>query len=277
MARNTKTVRLATLLAFIGASPALADDPKPFSHKYHIEEEGQGCKDCHDAESDKPFPPLNKQACIDCHDEMPAYVPPVRAKRMPIKFPHAKHVEAQSCEDCHKPTVTETQKAGEPVLTFAKCGACHEESGLDVPVSKCAACHGVDMRRVKPADHAVTWRTRHGQAATWRVFEQHGQDCKTCHQQDACTSCHKNERPRSHTALWRVRTHGVAAEWDRDTCKTCHESGTCVQCHKSNAPLNHRGGWIARHGMTAESKTDAKCGTCHASAECVACHSGELR
>lgn len=262
-------------------SAARADDapepPKPFSHKYHVEEEGAGCKDCHDSEAEKPVPPLNKQACIDCHDEVPAYQPPTKARKLPIAFPHATHTEVAECVDCHAATANDAQKAGEPVMGFDRCASCHVENGVEIRLSSCATCHGKDMKRTAPADHAVNWRTRHGREATWRVFDDHGKDCKTCHEQDACKTCHTTERPRSHTALWRTRTHGVAAEWERDACKTCHETGTCVRCHQNNAPLNHRGGWVARHGLAASSKMDAKCSTCHTSAECVACHSGALR
>jgi hypothetical protein len=277
-AKKVLISRIATLLVMVGAPAALADEPPPvFSHEYHIKEEGAECADCHDMESDKRLPPLQKSACEGCHDEVPAYRYPVHAAKMPIQFPHKLHVDAAECADCHAATANDTLKAGEPVLRFAQCRSCHTEVGVDVVESKCAICHGKDQRRVAPKDHELTWDRRHGEEAKWRVFGQHGQDCKTCHTQDACTTCHQENRPRSHTALWRVRTHGVEAGWDRDACKTCHEVGTCVRCHQQTAPMSHRGPWVSTHGLAATVRDNQTCTTCHRAAECVACHSGVLK
>jgi hypothetical protein len=138
--------------------------------------------------------------------------------------------------------------------------------------SDCAACHGTDMRRERPADHEEAWLERHGKESGWRVFDEHGRDCATCHPTGACTSCHATARPRSHTGLWRLKTHGMAAEMDEASCRTCHETGACVQCHKRTAPMSHQGAWSFKHGTMAGSGFGPRCAVCHGPTDCASCH-----
>jgi hypothetical protein len=264
------------LVGFVvaGASP-FASDGKDFVHKMHIEE-GAECTTCHDTESGEGLPGLKKEACEDCHDEgAPGWKLPKRAARLPIRFPHKIHAEAGECKDCHEKTIEGSQVAGQPILTHADCLACHEENGVEVSGGNCAACHGSDPRKEPPGDHRHGWLNRHGEESKWRVFDAHGKDCSLCHRSATCLNCHKTRRPKNHSGLWRMRTHGLAAEWDRETCKTCHETGTCIRCHRSTEPLNHKGGWRATHGLAAQTRSNQHCAVCHNLSWCAACHQGE--
>ena len=270
--------RFVTLAVFLAGTPtSYADDTKVFSHKMHVEE-GADCTDCHHVEGTQQLPTLNKGACQECHDEgAPSWRLPVRTRRLPIEFPHKLHAGALKCTDCHEKTGAETQPAGQTLLKRADCAACHQEKAVKVSENNCAACHQGDRRRVAPKDHKNSWLTRHGAESRWRVFDQHGRDCALCHRSDACLTCHKTNRPKSHTALWRMRTHGIQAGWDRDSCKTCHNAGTCIRCHRTVAPQNHKGAWRATHGLAAQVKTNEHCTTCHSLSWCSACHAGVAR
>ena len=250
-----------------------AGEGKEFSHADHIEE-GAECSDCHNTAAD--LPELKREACEDCHEDGPLpWKLAARALRLNAKFPHKAHAAALECEKCHKTTAEDGQLSDKSMLLRSSCEACHVKSKVEIGEADCSRCHGVDQRKVPPGDHSESWLRRHGTEAQWRVFETHGSECYACHRKSACLTCHKNSLPRSHTALWRVRTHGVAAAWDSDTCKECHETGTCVRCHRSTAPMNHRGAWSATHGLAAQTKGNQHCAVCHSLARCAACHNGK--
>ena len=250
-----------------------AGEGKEFSHADH-QEEGAECSDCHDTAAEVPI--LKREACEDCHDEAPpAWKLPIRALRLKIKFPHKAHADSLECEKCHQSTAEDNQLFDKPMLLVSSCESCHEKNKVANGEGDCIRCHGVDQRKVPPGDHKESWLNRHGSEAQWRVFGIHGSECSSCHRRSACVICHKNNLPRSHTALWRVRTHGVAASWDRDRCKVCHETGTCVRCHRTTAPMNHRGAWRATHGLAAQIRGNQHCAVCHSLARCTACHSGK--
>ncbi len=254
----------------------LAADKKMFSHKMHLEE-GAECDSCHKFDETNGTQKLSQEACTECHDDgPPSWYLAQKARRLPFTFPHEKHSDAGECKDCHGPTIKEKQIAQEAIKTFTDCQTCHAEADIELNISNCKKCHGRDQKKVKPKDHLPenSWRTRHGREAGWRVFEQHGKNCESCHRQHTCRNCHKTTKPKSHTVLWRTRTHGVNASWDRDSCKNCHESGSCIRCHRSNPPLNHRGSWQYTHGLVAGSRTNEHCTVCHRLSWCASCHRG---
>ncbi len=275
MNKSNRTYKLLataiSLCAFLLAGHALAQNGKIFSHKLHIEE-GASCEDCHDKTADKPA--IIKDSCSGCHDEpMTGAKPKKLTGKLPMSFPHVKHAESLECLDCHKATAEDSAKPGKPVQGYDDCQKCHKENDVKTAAKNCAICHGADARKIAPADHAVAWERRHGQESSWRVFNDHGRDCKLCHQDNACQSCHRTTKPKNHGGLWRMRTHGKAASWDKNSCKTCHETGTCIRCHKETKPTNHAGNWRYIHKMAGKASGDS-CKVCHCTCEpsCVECH-----
>jgi hypothetical protein len=262
-------VVLASCLAV--ATPYLAEQPPVFTHAPHIEA-GAGCGDCHVAGKDRDLPEINTDACGGCHDPYDRWQLKARPARLAASFPHKRHVDALECAKCHKPDALDSVVQSKPVMVQADCVACHADNGVEVKEGNCAACHGVNLRVKEPGSHDSGWMLRHGKAATYDVFERHGTDCRTCHRADACVSCHQNRKPRSHTALWRIRTHGVAAEFDRDACATCHEPSSCTSCHANSRPLSHRGGWTSMHATAASMESEQKCAVCHGASHCTKCH-----
>ncbi|MFH1811424.1 MAG: cytochrome c3 family protein [Pseudomonadota bacterium] len=264
-----------SLLAVVAT--ARADEAKPFSHKFHLEEAGAACTDCHQADpAKKSGMGLNAESCSNCHDPAPVYVLQPRHRRLDVAFPHLAHVDKAKleCLACHGDMPVDSIVAGKPVLTQERCVACHAENKVSVAENQCVRCHGVDQKREKPTDHQKTWLARHGTESRWRVFDEHGQQCQLCHGERACQTCHLSRLPRDHNGLWRTRMHGSAASWDRDRCKTCHETGTCVSCHRSAAPVSHRGDWRHLHGRVAGG-FDSNCTVCHQPSRCVSCHRRE--
>jgi len=273
-------MRLRVILgAFLGvllvsaalAAPEVAGKLPFFSHAAHLNE-GVECRDCH-ADTDKSEKAkLALDFCSGCHEAGIAWQLKSKHAVGRTPFPHVKHVGSVECRECHAGTAADADEAGKPVLTFDRCVACHESSGLDITGANCAACHAKDMRRTPPADHVAGWSIKHGPAARWQVFDRHGKDCSTCHRNDACISCHAKSRPRTHTSLWRQRTHGFAAAFNEDSCRTCHEGSTCIRCHKETEPLSHRGGWKSIHGTAAGGDSGRHCAVCHGANDCASCH-----
>jgi hypothetical protein len=246
-----------------------------FSHVEHLTREpDKSCLDCHDiSKKTGAAPSWNRTACTRCHDAaVPGYMPRARGPLLGVAFSHGQHLAKVDCVACHKRTNDDA-----PFTRPGKraCFSCHAKSSGDVPQEvACTSCHGQNQRAVKPPSHDSLWTRRHGvHADPFHAFD-HGQACTLCHKENTCVSCHQTQKPRDHTALWRVRSHGSAAAWDSTRCKTCHETNQCISCHQSEAPRNHRGAWQATHGLVARSRGDASCLTCHRPASCVSCHAG---
>lgn len=267
--------------------------PPIFPHSAHVSD--LDCQDCHVRAHAKgqPYVPvgrrpaprdhwkINREACADCHDDgPPAYRAPVMRRLRDVHFPHAKHLGPKAklkCTTCHPGGRPDAATPHTPILTRDRCDACHAKRHVPIAANRCATCHGRDERRVAPPNHDRAWTVRHGLEARRMEGGPHGQACDTCHTENTCISCHQQQRPRSHTGLWRQRIHGQEAAWDRDRCKTCHETGSCQSCHSRTEPLNHRGAWRATHGLVAQTRDAASCTACHQPSWCAACHMGQAK
>lgn len=264
-------ISLGMATALLGVSFVLADSTMFFSHKAHLEE-GAECKHCHMGRTAYQLRP-DELFCSSFHDQpMMGGQLSARARKMKIPFRHATHVRSTKCRVCHKNVELDNIRNGAPILEPKECFACHGQKGVQTPESECATCHGENARFRKPEDHLGPWGKRHGEESRWRVFDEHGKDCRLCHGGDACVTCHRRERPVDHTGLWRLRTHGKAAAWDRDRCKVCHESGVCIRCHRDTRPLNHTGAWGILHGRALNGAGATSCYVCHDPGWCNKCH-----
>jgi hypothetical protein len=161
------------------------------------------------------------------------------------------------------------------------CVDCHADPHKGAAGSNCQQCHGTDSfrkltpaaRAQRPSDHDRGWLGKH----TSLPFDENdllaeGRACSRCHGSASCDRCHRSTRPKSHTALWRLRGHGTAAAFDPGSCTVCHVTGACIQCHRTTAPLNHRGAWGTLHGFAAGTFADNNCYVCHSRSDCLACH-----
>lgn len=254
-----------------------------FSHYNHIEKYDVTCSDCHGESENGAFAKPSHASCVDCHDDWMEDV----------------EVGEDTCGNCHvaknldafaerEIPEAETPTAGVFVHTDAlegKCADCHgnlfgkdmtrvpeltrndvlrireqaHRSGMD-----CTSCH-VDMDpETPPPSHDVNWDRRHGE---WGMRSDNA--CGVCHSEQSCRECHEVTMPKSHNNLWRLKTHGQQAAWDRERCMVCHESDSCDACHEEIRPQSHTAGWSRNH-----------CAQCHESEAmgtgCSFCHQGGI-
>ncbi len=253
-----------------------------FSHALHAEEaactdchggdEGlrtgmEPCKECHDIDEANP-----SEACLTCHtragDEDYAVSKAPRGRTYAdVTFDHEPHADV-GCVRCHGSTPRAENLASVEFPTMETCLGCHD--GDEAPAD-CSTCHARIRRGERPPSHDGLWEQRHGRRTDLREAV-----CRTCHPgPDACRTCHRTEKPRSHTLGWKDRSHGLEARHDRDTCRACHTATFCSDCHRE-APRSHapRNGWLASgHRIQGAADTES-CRVCHGRTDpsCLACH-----
>jgi predicted CXXCH cytochrome family protein len=100
----------------------------------------------------------------------------------------------------------------------------------------CADCHRGD---IWPEDvHDNNYLYSHGVDALAGITT-----CITCHQREACLSCHENGGitfAQSHPKGW-IFNHSTEARRQLNSCINCHEEEDCLGCHQTVRP--HPGNW----------------------------------
>jgi len=265
-------------------SLGLADPPLAFSHERHVAE-GFSCTDCHSPyeEGDAPQP-IAAASCAMCHEGLDegkppheqvaarfvdgAYVP-LHAPQRPrdLLFSHTRHVGlGVECSQCHVGAEFSQSTAAGLLPAMGDCMDCH--ASLGVP-NDCATCHAEIRADRAPWSHEREWGLRHGLVAR-AGSEATIDDCALCHSESSCATCHAEEKPRSHTGLFRLKAHGVMAATDRDSCQTCHDSDFCERCHEETEPLSHSGsygGTLSTHCLSCHFPLSSETG-------CAVCHKG---
>ncbi|MBN2008714.1 hypothetical protein JW960_05170 [candidate division KSB1 bacterium] len=263
-----------------------------FSHKYHAEQVGAACTDCHpvdqsDAATDNLLPGMdgcytchdeNETACTLCHKDPDNAIVYPRVTSYIAEFSHSKHTgEKFTCETCHEGIGNSEAVTSETHLPkMDVCMKCHTEMNS---TDDCYTCHAktVDL---KPADHELDWNKAHGIAAGIAA-----ENCRTCHTVNACIDCHqKDNLDHKVHRLNFVNNHGIAAKGNKDNCLTCHEEQAfCMDCHRERMvmPRNHAAAnWSnsstgGGHARAARLDLDS-CLSCHNDAAgdpvCVPCH-----
>ena len=276
-----------------------------FSHNLHVTENGIACADCHGKMKDGRFSAPTHASCKECHAD----------------WIETKTMDAKTCGMCHKikdlrvlsfenpgKVLTETPRlfVHTPSLTN-RCVDCHGTL-LDKKVKRipemtrqvkvgirekahrwrmdCAVCH-VDMNpQTPPPNHSQNWTRRHGALGT-----EPDHVCGVCHSDESCRECHQVTMPSSHNNLWRLKTHGMQAEWNRSKCLVCHQQDSCDACHADTRPLSHNAGWRQNHCLNCHpsKSTGSGCTVCHETAigshpnphaagwkdqHCNSCHAG---
>lgn len=265
------------------------------------------CKSCHEKHEYK----LGKHRCFDCHQKDDKHHGKLgqdcakchRPEKGAPKFDHDRMTKFQkigphkkaACFLCHQTRTAQSAALSVAAwknvavtkldLTFPvrghRCFECHSDPHAGNFGAECEACHApgdfkriaVAARSIRPMDHRGFWIRRH--AALLDVDSEFGavkRTCATCHGAPSCLHCHLSRSPSSHTAIFRVRTHGAVASFDPTPCSVCHQAASCLQCHRRTPPLNHRGAWRTLHGFAAGGFGDSNCFVCHRRADCALCH-----
>lgn len=265
------------------------------------------CNACHGKHQYK----LNKQRCFDCHQKDDKHKGKLgqdcgkchRPVKGAPKFDHNTMTRfikngthrRVACALCHQPNTTlahppsiaewKQTPVGKLDLSFPVrghlCSECHADPHAAAFGSNCETCHstsgfkriGSAAKSTRPSDHAGAWIRRHSALANSDDESAPVKStCAACHGTPGCRNCHHNRAPPSHTALFRIRTHGAIASFDPTACSTCHQAASCTQCHRRTPPLNHRGAWRTLHGYAAGGFADNNCFICHRRADCALCH-----
>lgn len=183
-----------------------------------------------------------------------------------VTFSHQLHVTQKQveCTSCHQGIEKSEGITSALRVSKDECLDCHVHEYIS---ADCLGCHQSIDKEYKPPSHEVSWERSHGQVVRAGLEPPFENRCSLCHTESACSSCHQDEEPRSHTNQWRLRGHGMAARMDRTSCETCHRTDYCDRCHRETSPRNHRGGW----GGTG----NQHCYTCHFPLQnegCFTCH-----
>lgn len=177
-------------------------------------ENGKSCGACHNG--DRAF---DIKSCTTCH---PAGDIVFKVKETgPTRFPHAEHIEAHHCGDCHTklyPTTRRSKKVTMAEMEKGKsCGACHNAQAA-FSLRECASCHPAKEIVFTVADagnvtfshkshgglygcgecHVAIYATaRSASRISMKEMEQ-GKSCGVCHEgknafsvRDKCEKCHK--------------------------------------------------------------------------------------
>lgn len=172
------------------------------------------CMQCH-------FRTRRHKDCGLCHLGPPGPTERDRSRLPPpMRFPHEAHAKSD-CLDCHpKVSDWETLDGKMQDSSMAGCLACH--NGVKVKKT-CVLCHDPTPR---PKDHVRNFENKHG-----LIYRMNPGNCRTCHEDSNCVSCH-SQKPRSHTLAWVSRRHGLTAMSNPDSCKACHtDPHICLRCH----------------------------------------------
>ena len=278
-----------------------------FSHNTHVIGNEMDCSDCHGEIKDGLKIPdhevcatchgdwieaevISKDTCGSCHQggnldalykeqKAPAAQPPYAATSV---FIHTDTL-AKRCKECHENLMDEKLKQV-PKWTHEESVRIREQShksGME-----CAACHKDMDAETPPPNHDQNWTRRHGELGF-----QPDKACGVCHEEQSCRECHETTMPTSHNNLWRLKTHGIQAAWDRTRCMVCHEDDSCVACHAETRPQSHNAAWKDTHCLQCHPSeaTDTGCTFCHEggvdahpnphpagwrSGHCRGCHNG---
>jgi hypothetical protein len=271
-------VIILLLLGLLYAGTLSWESDLVFSHKYHAQEVGAECSDCHSkalesiSGRDDLLPEM--ETCYNCHDEEmackachqqgeePTLLP--RLTTYNPDFNHKRHQEKDiACKTCHngianKETVT---------------------SGTHLPDGKiCSDCHSTSSELtqiLKPRDHSEFWLQIHG------MFSETGsQTCSSCHTDAYCIDCHQGENllNQSHSPDF-IAAHGISYTLRESDCATCHQGKDyCIECHRevNNVipPTHLMPDWKGPlHSQEARKDFDY-CSVCHEQDDisCIECH-----
>lgn len=268
-----------------------ADRGIRFDHDVHVATLEMDCSDCHRTRAGESWrpdhricgvcheveaasaatPKADSNSCATCHTRPDYTVGPIAGRFTDeLKWSHDPHLNAAvDCRKCHQDPDDRPLPKGD-LMQF--CMDCHRN--VSIEMNECAICHNERRQDTVPMfrdgariqhDNTALWQRTHGSE-----YKMDPKFCATCHQnhEQDCETCHRLEKPNSHTIAFRNRTHGLQASWDRSNCAVCHEEVSCIKCHQNTQPASHRrAGW--------DRPADRHCVSCHFPQQennCAVCH-----
>lgn len=263
---------VVTWLVFPGNKELKNQDIIKFSHKYHLQEVGASCSDCHTKAAASTSLEENllptMQDCATCHDvesednctlchykdekTWQAFAKP----KTELMFNHKFHTEqlGLKCESCHKNLNEVAYANAQSYPSMQDCASCHNNQTATL---ECANCH-INTLTLRPASHTADFSVTHKNMA--RMSQE---ECAVCHTSFDCAECHEganllfttkdgavdvqtpfNISPSSlgtrNLVLQRVHslnfreTHPLEAEGRSQECAVCHDTQNfCQTCHEA--------------------------------------------
>lgn len=255
-----------------------------FSHKYHAEEVGAECSDCHAgaAESmlsaDNNLPKMEdcyacheeeSTKCEYCHLEADGDYSEYEAPKRELIFSHQQHMaDGASCESCHANVLGKGHEYKSVLPEMDGCMECH--NGQEAS-NNCESCHS-DIRFIRPPDHKPDFVYVHKQL----IATGEGDNCSFCHTEESCQECHQSGRIdelkkqadflssygnkitgnktqilQSVHSLDYIFVHSIEAKGKEKDCQSCHETESfCSGCHANSAKVL-RPAWHDAAGFAA--------------------------
>ncbi len=251
-----------------------------FSHNLHAKN-GIACADCHGRGTNGRFARPTHMSCTECHGDWidtktvnettcgKCHMQKEKdlAKLATVAQTNATvvarnifvHTAALSnrCADCHGAILDPKAKIVQPMTTSARIEIRTQAHAWKLD---CQTCHVDLSRETPPPSHQENWTKRHG-----ALGAQSDNVCGLCHREQSCRDCHQVTKPQSHNNLWRMKTHGMEASFDRARCLVCHQQDSCTACHETTSPTTHTAGWRDNHCKNCHTTTagGSGCAVCH--------------
>lgn len=248
-----------------------------FSHKFHVEEQGIACEDCHTAARTSKYSSDNllgdHASCQTCHEEQvsndcafchttPDNIVPIPRPERELIFSHEAHLSQNiKCETCHAGVEAVDYVTLKNMPSMTTCMTCHSEKNIAM---NCETCH-TNFTSLVPEDHLVAdFRKRHKELSRVGMMDV---SCATCHTSESfCQDCHTGAEltafglkrdlmtdpsPRGsvkdspkqlrlqqvHSLNYRF-THGIDAKSRLIDCASCHEQQSfCATCHQAGGNI----------------------------------------
>ncbi len=237
-----------------------------FSHKFHSENVGTECMDCHagalTSENSSDFLLPKMATCYNCHDEQatpcefchldPQNMVPYEAPIRKINFSHKFHIEDQKlqCSQCHEGADKVDYATPEHLPSMESCFTCHDNR---TATNECEACHKETVSLLPTSHKVVDFATEHKKFVRAGGAEN---NCVVCHTDNFCQQCHDGvslakislftpqASGKEQLVLQRVHdlnyryTHGIEAKGKDKDCYVCHDRQTfCAGCHAPNGDI----------------------------------------
>lgn len=244
-----------------------------FSHKFHVDEQGIACEDCHNAVKESKALSENllgdHASCQTCHEEQLTNdcafchttgdnIVPIPRVIPELIFSHEAHVaHNMKCQTCHVGIEAVDYGSSIPEPPMTMCMTCHTEQKIS---TNCETCH-TDFMSLIPEDHLVAdFRKSHKELTRIGMMDV---SCATCHISESfCQDCHTGaeltgfglkkdlmaiptprgsvkDSPRQlrlqqvHDLNYRF-THSIDAKSRLVDCSSCHEQQSfCAACHQA--------------------------------------------
>jgi hypothetical protein len=192
------------------------------------------------------------------------WVTRLTSPRDEIRFPHARHAEADvECISCHEEIYEATALGQATLPSEKKCMECHKEQRAE---GNCGFCHTAPQAPRTYALREPALKLDHASH-----IERVKEDCAVCHTQVAKAGALERASPPMDTCLG---CHEHQAQFTEARCDACHVDLQRYGLRPITA-YSHEGNFLQGHAREARS-SGAACAQCHEQGFCADCHASTV-